>query len=92
MSVVADNVADLLTYVLFLLKGIFDDNFIDYLFDLVEQTRHMQDETLNYSLIKLIVRPTADLSASLSNVRPLGRIERAIHGRNAFTPFKKHQE
>ena len=38
-----------------LLAGIFDDNFIDYLFDLVEQTRHMQDETLNYSLIKLIV-------------------------------------
>ena len=35
--------------------GIFDDTFIDYLFDLVEQTRHMQDETLNYSLIKLIV-------------------------------------
>ncbi|KAL5514679.1 hypothetical protein ACEPAG_1995 [Sanghuangporus baumii] len=34
---------------------IFDDAFIDYLFDLVEQTRHMQDETLNYSLIKLIV-------------------------------------
>ena len=35
--------------------GLFDDAFIDYLFDLVEQTRHMQDETLNYSLIKLIV-------------------------------------
>lgn len=37
------------------LAGLFDDNFIDYLFDLVEQTRHMQDECLNYSLIKLIV-------------------------------------
>ena len=37
------------------LSGIFDDEFIDFLFDLVEQTRHMQDETLNYSLIKLIV-------------------------------------
>ncbi|KAH8112863.1 hypothetical protein DFH11DRAFT_1778458 [Phellopilus nigrolimitatus] len=34
---------------------IFDDAFIDHLFDLVELTRHMQDETLNYSLIKLIV-------------------------------------
>ncbi|KIL66150.1 hypothetical protein M378DRAFT_433781 [Amanita muscaria Koide BX008] len=33
---------------------IFDDNFIDYLFDLVEQTRLMQDETFNYSVIKLI--------------------------------------
>ncbi|KAF8062409.1 hypothetical protein FPV67DRAFT_270108 [Lyophyllum atratum] len=34
---------------------IFDDAFIDYLFDLVEQTRHMHDETFNYSVIKLIV-------------------------------------
>jgi hypothetical protein len=34
---------------------IFDDDFIDYLFDLVEQTRYMQDETFNYSVIKLIV-------------------------------------
>jgi len=34
---------------------IFSDSFIDYLFDLVEQTRHMQDETFNYSVIKLIV-------------------------------------
>jgi hypothetical protein len=36
-------------------QGIFDDSFIDYLFDLVEQTRNMQDETFNYSVIKLIV-------------------------------------
>ncbi|KAJ3726490.1 hypothetical protein DFJ43DRAFT_1087561 [Lentinula guzmanii] len=34
---------------------IFDDAFLDYLFDLVEQTRHMQDDTFNYSVIKLIV-------------------------------------
>ncbi|KAJ4490453.1 hypothetical protein J3R30DRAFT_3694098 [Lentinula aciculospora] len=34
---------------------IFDDSFLDYLFDLVEQTRHMQDDTFNYSVIKLIV-------------------------------------
>ncbi|KAJ7866447.1 hypothetical protein B0H14DRAFT_372465 [Mycena olivaceomarginata] len=34
---------------------IFDDTFIDYMFDLVEQTRQMQDETFNYSVIKLIV-------------------------------------
>ncbi|TFY54631.1 hypothetical protein EVJ58_g8745, partial [Rhodofomes roseus] len=33
----------------------FSDSFIDYLFDLIEQTRHMQDETFNYSVIKLIV-------------------------------------
>ncbi|KAF8812814.1 hypothetical protein BYT27DRAFT_7182270 [Phlegmacium glaucopus] len=34
---------------------IFDDAFIDYLFDLVEQTRYMQDDTFNYSVIKLII-------------------------------------
>ncbi|KAJ7594397.1 hypothetical protein C8J56DRAFT_821029 [Mycena floridula] len=34
---------------------IFDDSFIDSLFELVEQTRHMQDDTFNYSVIKLIV-------------------------------------
>jgi hypothetical protein len=33
----------------------FNDDFIDHLFDLVEQTRGMQDETFNYSVIKLIV-------------------------------------
>ncbi|KAF8960869.1 hypothetical protein BDZ97DRAFT_1273337 [Flammula alnicola] len=34
---------------------IFDDSFIDYLFDLVEQTKYMHDETFNYSVIKLII-------------------------------------
>ena len=34
---------------------IFDDAFIDYLFDLVEQTRYMHDDTFNYSVIRLIV-------------------------------------
>ncbi|TFK29466.1 hypothetical protein FA15DRAFT_582172 [Coprinopsis marcescibilis] len=34
---------------------IFDDAFVDYLFDLVEQTRYMQDDAFNYSVIKLIV-------------------------------------
>ncbi|KAI5117908.1 hypothetical protein M0805_003602 [Coniferiporia weirii] len=48
---------------------LFDDDFIDHLFDLVEQTRHMQDESLNYSLIRLIVAlneqfMVASLSAS----------------------------
>jgi len=37
-------------------QGVFDDDFLDYLFDLVEQTRHMQDEAFNYSVICLIVR------------------------------------
>ncbi|KAL6304737.1 hypothetical protein BKA93DRAFT_848625 [Sparassis latifolia] len=34
---------------------IFDDSFIDYLFELVEQTRGNHDDTFNYSVIKLIV-------------------------------------
>lgn len=33
----------------------FDDRFIDHLFDLVETTRDLQDERLNYAVIKLIV-------------------------------------
>jgi Protein of unknown function (DUF2013) len=36
-------------------SGTFTDSFIDYLFDLVEQTKYMQDEAFNYSVIKLIV-------------------------------------
>ncbi|KAF8580090.1 hypothetical protein K439DRAFT_1637346 [Ramaria rubella] len=34
---------------------VFNDAFIDHLFELVEVTRDMQDETVNYCLIKLIV-------------------------------------
>lgn len=34
---------------------LFDDTFIEYLFDLVENTRHQSDDTFNYSVIKLIV-------------------------------------
>ncbi|KAJ6624754.1 hypothetical protein B0H10DRAFT_2186560 [Mycena sp. CBHHK59/15] len=47
---------------------IFDDSFIDYMFDLVEQTRMMQDETFNYSVLKLIVALNEQfMVASLSN-------------------------
>lgn len=35
--------------------SVFNDQFLDSLFELVEQTRFMPDETLNYSVIKLIV-------------------------------------
>ncbi|KAF9078354.1 hypothetical protein BDP27DRAFT_1412355 [Rhodocollybia butyracea] len=31
------------------------DSFLDHLFDLVEETRHIQDDTFNYSVIKLLV-------------------------------------
>lgn len=36
--------------------SIFTDAFIDQLFDLVEMTRDLPEETFNYGLIKLIVR------------------------------------
>jgi hypothetical protein len=48
--------------------GIFDDAFTDYLFDLVEQTRHMQDETFNYGVIKLIVSSSEIICNSLLTV------------------------
>jgi hypothetical protein len=36
--------------------GIFDDRFLIHLFDLVEETRDLEDDdTFNYSVIKLIV-------------------------------------
>ena len=34
---------------------VFDDSFIDHLFETIEDTRCSADETLNYYLIKLIV-------------------------------------
>jgi hypothetical protein len=49
-------------------SGIFDDSFIDHLFDLIEQTRGMQDETFNYSVIKLIVSVAFFGSNSPSNL------------------------
>jgi hypothetical protein len=47
---------DLLFFYRSLYTGVFNDQFLDNLFELVEQTRFMPDETLNYSVIKLIVR------------------------------------
>ncbi|EGO01185.1 hypothetical protein SERLA73DRAFT_105792 [Serpula lacrymans var. lacrymans S7.3] len=35
--------------------SIFSDSFIDTMFELVEKTRYMHDETFNYSVIKLLV-------------------------------------
>ncbi|KAF9059073.1 hypothetical protein BDP27DRAFT_1394691 [Rhodocollybia butyracea] len=31
------------------------DNYLDHLFDLIEETRHMQGDTFNYSVIKLLL-------------------------------------
>ncbi|KAF9238935.1 hypothetical protein BU15DRAFT_88179 [Melanogaster broomeanus] len=47
---------------------IFSDSFIDHLYELVEQTRLMPDETFNYSVIKLIVALNEQfMVAGLSN-------------------------
>lgn len=59
--------------------GIFKDSFVDYLFDLVEKTRDMEDETFNYSVIKLIVGSQIPPILACLNVLA-GRPERTIHG------------
>lgn len=52
---------------------------MDYLFDLVERTRDMEDETFNYSVIKLIV--SSQISPILAYLKDLaGRSERTIYG------------
>ncbi|KAL7284811.1 hypothetical protein ACG7TL_002121 [Trametes sanguinea] len=61
---------------------IFDDSFIDYLFDLVEQTRDVQDETFNYSVIKLIVALNEQFM--VASLQP--------HTPNAHTGFAHQQE
>ena len=69
-------------------SGIFNDSFIDHLFDLVEQTRGMHDETFNYSVIKLIVSLVALIRATHIHFEPLGFPQRAVHGRLAKWRFQ----
>ncbi|KDQ56797.1 hypothetical protein JAAARDRAFT_36278 [Jaapia argillacea MUCL 33604] len=49
---------------------IFDDAFIDRLFDLVEETRNLRDETFNYSVIKLIVALNEQFMVASINPTP----------------------
>ncbi|KAI0260013.1 hypothetical protein BC834DRAFT_903129 [Gloeopeniophorella convolvens] len=49
---------------------VFDDIFLDRLFDLIEQTRHMQDETFNYSVIKLIIALNEQFMVAELGVKP----------------------
>lgn len=60
--------------------GVFSDEFLDYLFDLVEQTRDTEDESFNYSVIKLIVGRSAFLPSDFEPHIPPGVIKRAVHG------------
>ncbi|KAG2136004.1 hypothetical protein DEU56DRAFT_363556 [Suillus clintonianus] len=62
--------------------SVFNDQFLDSLFELVEQTRFMPDETLNYSVIKLIVALNEQfMVASLSNNQQPGAKEPELHNR-----------
>ncbi len=56
------------------LAEIFDDRFLDHLFDLVEQTSLLQDESLNYSVIKLIVSIFISLQENNNNRTSLPRL------------------
>ena len=59
---------------------------MDFLFDLVEQTRDMEDETFNYSVIKLIVG--SRIPPILAFLRVLaGGAERTIYGGTAPRQF-----
>lgn len=48
----------------------FNDAFVNHLFELVEQTREMEDETFNYSVIKLIVSFFQPLNSTWLKVNP----------------------
>ncbi|KAG2159288.1 uncharacterized protein EDB93DRAFT_1114855 [Suillus bovinus] len=62
--------------------SVFNDQFLDNLFELVEQTRFMPDETLNYSIIKLIVALNEQfMVACLSNNQQPGSKEPELQNR-----------
>ncbi|KAG2095686.1 uncharacterized protein F5147DRAFT_717800 [Suillus discolor] len=62
--------------------NVFNDQFLDNLFELVEQTRFMSDETLNYSIIKLIVALNEQfMVACLSNNQHSGVKEPELQNR-----------
>jgi hypothetical protein len=61
--------------------GIFDDRFLIHLFDLVEETRDLEDDdTFNYSVIKLIVSAWRTMLSNLDLFLAVGRAQRAVHG------------
>lgn len=48
---------------------LFTESFINHLFELVERTRLLSDETLNYALIKLIVCSSVLAPSAMHNFR-----------------------
>ncbi|KAG8806904.1 hypothetical protein FRC17_004735, partial [Serendipita sp. 399] len=60
----------------------FNDNFIERLFDLVELTRNVDDESLNYSVIKLIVALNEQFMVATSTDAQSGRRKKERTGSN----------
>lgn len=63
---------------------VFDDHFLDKLFDLVEQTRSMHDETFNYSVIKLIIAINEQFMVAELSTKPQSHnhLSNAAHSNN----------
>ncbi|KAH9986274.1 hypothetical protein BJV77DRAFT_951196 [Russula vinacea] len=61
---------------------VFDDHFLDKLFDLVEQTRSMHDETFNYSVIKLIIAINEQFMVAELSTKPQDHLINATHSEN----------
>ncbi|KAN0125273.1 Protein of unknown function (DUF2013) domain containing protein [Lactarius tabidus] len=61
---------------------VFDDNFLDKLFDLVEQTRSMHDETFNYSVIKLIISLNEQFMVAELAAKPLSDLTNVTNSQN----------
>ncbi|KAH7091789.1 hypothetical protein BKA62DRAFT_723976 [Auriculariales sp. MPI-PUGE-AT-0066] len=72
---------------------IFDNQFIETLFDLVEDTRNLADETLNYNIIKLLLAlneqfmvaalPSHEKAATGSTSKSRNRVLQILIGRGA---------
>jgi hypothetical protein len=64
----------------------FEDSFVGYLLDLVEQTGGMEDETFNHSVIKLIVG--FQIPLILAFLKPLtGGLKRTVYGSPASRQY-----
>lgn len=66
--------------------ALFSESFVNHLFTLVERTRLLDDESLNYALIRLIVSPSTVFQCAVfaqSAASPSDRPERTVHGRHA---------
>ncbi|KAH8987606.1 hypothetical protein EDB92DRAFT_1948437 [Lactarius akahatsu] len=61
---------------------VFNDSFLDKLFDLVEQTRSMHDETFNYSVIKLIISLNEQFMVAELAAKPQSDITNVTNSQN----------